>query len=224
MDEKSQTIKNFKHGGILSLTKEDIFFDQTGQLVDRARQIGEEAARYRQELIFTAVCNVGDTALSGADLYSAGNSNLLTGNALDTAGWENADNALLAKKDEKDKPIWVMGDRPIMVVPTGLHKTALKLMKNEYGPQGTANLDVNLAQNAFDVVMNPYLSNSSTSWWYGGFKRQFRWEEVWPVEVFMRVGQEHEDGFKADVVQQHKCSFFGGAGAIDTRYVIENNA
>ncbi len=223
-DEKIQTIKNFKYGGLLSLTKEDIFFDQTGELVDRARQIGEEGARYRQELIFTAVCDVNTDALSGAELYSVGNSNLQTGNPLGTTGWETVDNALLAKRDEKNKPIWVKGDRPMMVVPTGLDKTALKLQMNEYGDMGTANLDVNLARNKFDVVLNPYLTNASTTWWYGAFKRQFRWEEVWPLEVFMRVGQDTEEGFKSDVIQQHKCSFYGGAGATDTRYVIENQA
>jgi len=223
-DEKIQTIKNYKYGGILSLTKEDLFFDQTGELLDRARQIGEEGARYRQELIFAVACDVNTTSLSGAELYSAGNANLLTSNAVGTDGWEAVDNALLAKLDEKSKPIWVKGDRPIMVVPTGLDKTALKLQNNEYGPMGTANLDVNLARNKFDVVLNPYLTSSSTTWWYGAFRRQFRWEEVWPLEVFMRVGQDTEEGFKADVVQQHKCSFYGGAGAVDTKYVYECQA
>lgn len=224
MDEKSQTINNYKHGGLLSLTKEDIFFDQSGQLIDRASQVGEEAARKREELIFAAVSDPGGNSLSGADLYASGNSNRLTTNPLGTTGWETVRTNLLKKKDEKNKPIWVFGDRPFMVVPPALLNTAEKLGKNEYGDLGTANLDVNLARGQFDVIVNPYWTADDTTWWYGAFKRQFRWEEVWPVEVFMRVGQDSEDGFKKDIVQQHKCSFFGGAGAIDTKYVYESAA
>lgn len=223
-DEKIQTIVNKKYGGILSLTKEDIYFDQTGELVDRAKQIGEEGARFRQELMFAALCDNGGNSLSGADLYSSGNSNLLTTNPLGTTGWETVRKNLLGKKDERNKPIWVFGDRPTLVIPPALISTAEKLQKNEYGDLGTANLDVNLARGSFDIVVNPYWTTNETNWWYGAFKRQFRWEEVWPVEVFMRVGQDTEEGFKADVIQQHKCSFYGGAGAVDTKYVYQNEA
>lgn len=222
--EKVQTIKNYKYGGLLSLTKEDLFFDQTGELLDRARQIGTEGARYKQELIFAAVSDINGTALSGADLYNAGNGNLITANPLSTDGWEAARAAMLAKKDERNRPIWVMGDRPKLIIPPGLLTTAEKLKMNQYGPIGTANLDVNRAQNAFDIVMNPYWTANQTTWWYGAPTRQFRWEEVWPLETYTRVGQDTEEGFKADVIQQFKCSFYGGAGAVDTKWVTQSDA
>jgi hypothetical protein len=224
-DEKTITIENKKYGGLMDLTKEAIFFDQTGELIDRARGLGEEGARYRDEIIMNKVCDVNGDALGGAVLYSGGNSNLLTTNPLGTTGWENAHVELMSKKDDAtSKPIWVMGDRPIMVVPTGLYPLSWKLQQNEYGPQGTANLDRNMAQNMYDIVVNPYLTKASTDWWYGGFNREFRWEEVWPLEVYTRVGQDTEEGFKQDVIQQFKVSFYGGCGAADTRYTLENNA
>ncbi len=226
-DEKTQTIKNLKYGGLLSLTREDIFFDQTGELVDRARMIGERGAQKRAALIFAAVCDgsgtpANGTALSGAALYTSGNKNLITVNPIGTAGWEAARKKLLDQVDEQGEPVWVMGDRPILVVGSTLLATAEKLAKNEHGDLGTANLDTNLAQGQFDTMVNPYLPSTS-SWWYGAFKRQFRWEEVWPLEVFTRTGQDTEDGFNADVIQQFKLSFYGGAGAADFRYVIEND-
>jgi len=109
-----------------------------------------------------------------------------------------------------------------MIVGSTLLATAEKLAKNEHGDIGTANLDVNLAQGQFDTMVNPYLPSTS-SWWYGAFNRQFRWEEVWPLEVFTRTGQDTEDGFNADVIQQFKLSFYGGAGAADYRYVVESD-
>lgn len=224
-DEKSVTIRNYKRGGIMDLTKECLFFDQTGELLDRARDLGMEGARDREEIIMKKIIDLDSDSLDNGELYSAGNSNLLTSNSLGTAGWENVHVALMDKKDDNtSKPIWVMGDRPIMLVPTGLWPTAEKLMRNEYGPQGTANLDINIARNMFDIVVNPYLTKTSTTWWYGGFNRQFRWEEVWPLETFTRVGQDTEEGFKQDVIQQFKVSFYGGCGAQDTRYVYECQA
>ena len=39
-DEKFVRIANKKYGGLMYLTKESIFFDQTGDLIDRARDLG----------------------------------------------------------------------------------------------------------------------------------------------------------------------------------------
>lgn len=226
-DEKMQTIKNLKYGGLLSLTREDIFFDQTGELMDRARMIGERGAQKRAALIFAAVCDGlgvpgNGTALSGAAVYTSGHVNLITANPLGTAGWEASRKKLMDQVDEQGEPIWVMGDKPLIIVGSTLLATAEKLQKNEHGDLGTANLDTNLAQGQFDVVVNPYLPSTS-SWWHGAPARQFRWEEVWPLETFTRVGQDTEDGFNADVIQQFKLSFYGGAGAADFKYVIEND-
>jgi hypothetical protein len=225
-DEKFQTVNNYKYGGKLSLTKEDIFFDQTGELMNRARQIGERAQQKRASLIFAAVVDSGNTSLSGSTLYSASAPylNLSTSNPLGTDGWEAVRKKLIDKTDENGEPIWVLGDRPLLMVTSTLLALAEKLQKNEYGPQGTANLDVNLARNQFDVIVNPYGHAIATDWYYGAPNRQFRWEEVWPFEVFTRVGQDTEEGFNADVIQQFKASFYGGAGAADWRYWIKNQA
>lgn len=226
-DEKMQTIKNLKYGGLLSLTREDLFFDQTGELIDRARMIGERGAQKRAALIFAVVCDglgvpANGTGLSGAAVYTSGNKNLITANPLGTAGWETSRKKLMDQVDEQGEPIWVMGDKPLIIVGSTLLATAEKLQKNEHGDLGTANLDTNLAQGQFDVVVNPYLPSTS-SWWHGAPARQFRWEEVWPIETFTRSGQDTEDGFNADVIQQFKLSFYGGAGAADFKYVIEND-
>lgn len=226
-DEKYVRIANKKYGGLMDLTKEDLFFDQTGQLLDEARKLGNEGARFREELIMQCAVDALTKSLDLGELYAAGNSNLLTATPLGTVGWENVHVSLMEKKDDSvptPKPIWVMGTRPQMLVPPNLWPTASKLLKNDKGDLGTANLDVNLAQNMFDIIVNPYLAAASTTWWYGDFKSQFRWEEVWPLETFTRVGQDTEEGFRHDVIQQFKVSLFGGCGAVDTRYVYECQA
>lgn len=223
--EKAKTINNYKYGGLLDLTKEAIFFDQTGELLNDARKVGEAARRKRMKMIFESIVDLNSTAYSGAQLYSTGNGNLQAANPLGGEGsWETVRAKLMAQTDENGEPIWIFGDRPILVVPSGLLGTAERLKKNSTGPLGTANLDVNLAQDQFDIIVDPYLAATSTDWFYGAFNREFRWEEVWPFEVFTRVGQDTEEGFKADVIQQFKASFFGGVGAVDTKYTVKNQA
>lgn len=223
--EKAKTINNYKYGGLLDLTKEAIFFDQTGELLSQARKVGEAARRKKMRLIFEAVTDVNATAYSGGDLYSSGNLNIQTSNPLTgDVAYETVRGKLRAQTDENGEPIWVFGRKPVMIVPSGLESAAEKLQKNPTGYAGTANLDVNLAQGQFDIIVDPYLSASSTTWWFGWPDMQFRWENVWPFEVYTRVGQDTEEGFKADVIQQFKASFYGGVGAVDTKYVIQNEA
>lgn len=225
--EKWFAINNVKHGGLLTLTRESLTFDQTNELIDRASQIGEEAARTQDEIILNTVTGRNADSYNpqgvATTLYSGGNGNLNTTNPLGTTGWETADQALTAQVDDNTgKPIWVFGDMPMMIVPVALKHTAWKLRNNDRGDLGTANLDRNPAQNAFDFIIDPYAAGGNTDWYYGSFKRQFRWEEIWPVETYTRVGQDTEEGFKADVIQQFKVSFYGGCGAVETRYVSKN--
>lgn len=213
----------------MDLTKEAIFFDKTGQLMDRARELGMEGARFREEIILRKVTDIDGDALDGSALYTSPNDNLLTTNPLGTPGWENTHTNLLEKKDDgpEQKPVWVMGDRPFMLVAPNLWTKAEKLRQAEAAPgsfeQNLQN-DPNLARNMYDIVLNPYLAQGTTDWYYGSFKRQFRWEEVWPLETFTRVGQDTEEGFNRDIIQQFKVSLFGGCGAVDTRFVVKNVA
>lgn len=225
-EEKIFRIRSHKYGGTMDLTKEAIFFDKTGQLMDRARGIGEEAARTREQIIMETVIDALSEALNYGPLYTSGNGNLIGTNPLGVAGWENVHTNLLEKKDEKNKPIWVMGDRPILLCAPNLWPKAEKLVRNEKvaGDNGEYGNDENLARNMYDTVINQYMASGSTDWFYGAFNRQFRWEEVWPLETYTRIGQDTEEGFKQDVIQQFKASFFGGCGATDTRFVVKSTA
>ena len=224
-DEKVVLTENNKYGGIVSLTRESIKFDQTQKLIGKARDIGREGARKRSQLILEGVIDKDSNVFNKAQLYTVGNANLLTGagSVLGNAGFEASELALMNKKDEKNNPIWVLGTMPTIMVPTALKALAWKLKNNEYGPNGTAlGNDKNYAQNAFNIVVNPYQTNT-TRWHHGDFKSQFVWFEVWPVETAYRTGQDHEDGFVKDIIVQAKVSFMGGVGALDNKYVMQNN-
>lgn len=225
-DEKFVKINNTKYGGLLDITEEVIKFDQTQQYLQRASMLGERGGQYQDKLIMEGLIDKNSTSYNLTTLYSSGNSNYLSGasSALGTTGWQNAHFTLHTKTDEASQPIWVASDRPILMCAPNLMPTAIKLRQGDFGNIGTANLDVNVAQNMFDIVENIYISNptTATDWYYGSFKRQFQWNEIFPLQVFSRSGQETDDGFKRDVVMQFKVRFYGGIGATETRYVYKN--
>ncbi len=224
-DEKFVLTPNKKYGGIVSLTREAITFDQTARLLSDCRDIGSEGRRFREQLILEGVIDANSNVYNKTTLYSSGNGNLRTGasSVLGTTGFEGCHVAMMKKTDEQGKKIWVASSKPIMMIPPDLDPMASKLKNNEYGPAGTAlGNDKNYAANKFDIVVNPYQS-VTTRWHYGDFKRQFRWFEVWPLETFYRMGQNHDDGFERDIVMQAKIGFFGGIGALDVKYVDQNN-
>lgn len=228
-DEKYVRIVHKKYGKLLSVTEEIIKFDQTQQFLKRASMIGERGAQFLDKTIMRGIHDRDTNVYNKGSLYASASStggtygNAWTGTdtALDSSGWEKSHFTLHEKTDEQSEPIWVAGDRPNMIVSPRQVPAAIKLRQGEYGNIGTANLDVNVAQNMFDIVESVYMANLTTNvaWWYGSFKRQFQWDEIFPLQVFSRSGQETEDGFKRDIVQQFKVRLYGGIGATDYRYV-----
>lgn len=228
-DEKYVRIVHKKYGKLISVTEETIKFDQTQQFLKRASTIGERGAQFLDKTIMRGILDRDTNVYNKGSLYASASStggtygNAWTGanTALGTTGWELAQYTLHEKTDEQSEPVWVSGDRPQMIVSPRQVPTAIKLRQGEYGNIGTANLDVNVAQNMFDIVESVYFASltTNTSWLYGAFKRQFQWDEIFPLQVFSRSGQETEDGFKKDIVQQFKVRFYGGIGATDYRYV-----
>lgn len=227
-DEKFVKINNTKYGGLLDITEEVIKFDQTQQYLQRAQMLGERGAQYQDKLIMEGIIDKNSNVYNLGQLYPTNNSNSNyysgASSALGTSAWQTTHFGLHAQTDESGQPIWVMGDRPILMCGPGLMPTAIKLRQGDFGNIGSANLDVNVAQNMFDIIENIYITSptTATEWHYGSFKRQFQWNEIFPLQVFSRSGQETDDGFKRDVVMQIKVRFYGGIGATETRYTVKN--
>ncbi len=228
-DEKFVKIVHKKYGKLVSVTEETIKFDQTQQFLNRCNMIGSRGAQFLDKTIMRGVIDYSSNVYNKGALYDTASStggtygNAWTGadTALGTTGWEKAHFTLHERTDEQGEPIWVAGDRPYLMVPPRKVPTAIKLRQGDYGNIGTANLDVNVAQNMFDIIENVYYSSLTTTtvWHYGAFNRQFQWDEIFPLQVFTRSGQQTEEGFKRDIVQQFKVRLYGGIGATDYRFV-----
>jgi len=237
--EKYHKIKNTKKGRIISLTEEMVRFDQTGQMLMRAGQIGESAKSDREKTIMNAVLELTSSGLLAAwrpagtatELYSDTSNDPYTSGTLDNLlSTALADETSLAAAlalvaqftDEQGLPMRV---RPkILLTALSLASIAAKICYSGQGvliqsPAGTKNIF-----NGTKALDSTFIDQqvSTTGWFYGDFKKQFVYTEVWPLSTFQQ-GRDSEQAFNADVVARYKVSYFGGCGAVSNRYVIQGN-
>ena len=102
--EKYVTVDHIKYGRMLSLTEEMIYFDRTGQVMDKAQGIGKVAALYKEKKIVQGVQDAGHDSTGGTayvynptgvptTLYSTANQNLVSSCAFNEAGLTKMRNA-----------------------------------------------------------------------------------------------------------------------------------
>lgn len=228
MQEKYVVISNQKYGRILSITEEAIQFDQTGQLLARAAQFGEKAAVKRDRVILEGVIDLNYSAgVAGVyrpsgtytDLYSTALSTLTaSAGTISDANLNTAYTALRSKTDENgDYIVPAQAGNLVLMCHPGQFKTAMNIQNTSLVP-GSANNDNNFWKGFFKTVVdNPYIS-ASTTWFIGDFKSQFRYQEVWPLQV-MRAIPGNDFEFQKDIKAAFKVRFYGGIGAVDYRYV-----
>ena len=227
--EKYVTIPNNKYGRIIDVTEELIYFDQTGQVLVRARTIGEGAAYYKEQLIVEGVQDVNTTVYrpsgSATAFYSSTNANLQTSNAFDAAGLAAIMKLAHEMTSDSDDTKYIMVDllgKPLLV-PVDLMEEAWELAFGPEHPE-TAERARNYWQGKFSPMTSQFITaQSSTTWYWGDFQKDFWWTEVWPLTV-LSAKAGHEDEFNRDIKAKYKTRFFGGVGAVDFRHCFKSTA
>ena len=238
--EKYHKIRNRKWGRIVPLTEEVIKFDQTGQMMMRAAQVGESASIRKDKEIFDKVLSItesGDYASwrpagTATALYSATSNDPYTSGTIDNeiadvlsdeTDLDAAYTAAASFTDEQGEVI--MFNPKILLVGAPLRGTANKIINSQSTLIATYNSGVtNPWHNEVQVISSSYVNSlqSATHWYLGDFKKQFIFTEVFPLQTFQaKPGNEKE--FDSDVIYQVKARWMGGCGAISNRYVIESN-
>jgi len=251
LSEKYWSIDKADFGKIISLTREAIFDDRTGDLINRARIMGEKGGQLRAKII-TKTLEVGvrteygesasqaavykGTANTAAVFYSAThaatidsagiNQNLVTSNGLGVAGALNTTNALFSKmKDESGDEIGVVADT--LIYPPDLFETAKELLadsskRSVQGASRVSETSANVWQGRFEPIELPFLSSTST-WYLGSPKKQMLWLWVWKPETKVQT-ENSESAFHAQIVLRYRFSFNGGCGHTDYRFIAKNTA
>jgi len=238
--EKYHIIKNIKFGRIISLTKEMIMFDQTGQMLLRAKEIGESAKSSQEKTIMNAVLELTSTGVRAAwrpagtatTLYSSTSNDPYTSGTLDNLGAITLSDetdldesmALFSQfTDEQGLPMRVTPKE--LLTAMSLKGTANKIVNSGQaviltGPAGVKNIYTGMK--ALDsTFIDQQLA--TTAWFVGDFKKQFVYTEVFPLRV-EHQGKDSESAFNADIIERYKVSYYGGCGAVSNRYVVKGNA
>jgi len=240
MVEKYVRIKNYKFTRKISLTREAVLFDKTGgQLLRDARDYGEAMARHRirfmiQKIIDVAVDATGESAGTALNykgtayaVYSNDhssidgqmNDNTITG-AFGTTAINNAMATLAKMKDYWGKELNLTGRQ--FIVPVALQFKALQAVASP-GQFDSANRASNplqlLGGAGFEVYSHPILdANSTTAWYFGDFRRNYRWQWVIRPRVEDMPGDPSRD-----VLSEFLGIWFGGCGAVDYRYAVKSS-
>ena len=168
--EEAPSISVTKRGGLVSITREGFYNDDTGILSHLPKEIADLCAAVLEQFVadlylsYTAAIN--DTNIYDATvLYTAGHGNLgaaaLTYGALNTRI-----NAMLAAvQPDSSRPISNMPAH--LIVPIALRATAMQLVSSEKEP-GTADNGVNAVRSYLSgpeaVIVSPFLRGDTNNW------------------------------------------------------------
>jgi len=243
--EKYWTIDKYDFGEIISLTREAIFDDRTGQLIRRAQRAGEKGGQLRQKII-TQTLEVaartkqgestsraavyGGSAITASNFYNADhsalidsagtNANLKTSNGI-TATNAISNAALLFKSmlDEEGDEV-VVNPTTLMYAPD-IGQYVWELLRGTVKRGDTNDLQ-NYNYGRYADVELPFLS-SGTTWYLGAPQKQLVWLWVWKPETAVQRTQS-ELAFQSQIVLRYRFNWFGGCGHTDYRYIVKNTA
>lgn len=246
--ERKATITNYKFGRIVSVTREMILFDQTGDVLTTANRVGDEAGIHLHQLVVQKSCDLAVTATGEAagtslkfqgsaqtmyanthawDVGSPVNDNL-NGSALSAEAITTVDANFASILDDKGKQLLVMPK--ILLVHTALRKLARQLVQSpvyQWTSAATTTSTetqhgvMNPHQGDYTIINTPFV-DSATAWYLGDFARQtvLQWVERLQTTQQRNVG---DAAFENDIVARFKASYFLGCGCTDYRYVQKGN-
>lgn len=246
LSEKEVEIRNYKFGITVDLTLEAIMEDLTGQLVDRAQDIGIKGGVQLHAMIVQRTTDIACAATgeaantsfryngqTGLAMFSAdhtaidgfANDNLPTGAALGTttAALDGARVKFSSMKDEKGDLLVI---RPkILLIHDSLWANARALMGSPQLVSGAATTPgtptTNVFYNMYDIVATPF-TTTTTAWYLGDPAMQTRLQWVWKPKTDS-LGSNTVEAFQRDVVSQFKYSYKCGIGCTDYRYMVRGN-
>ncbi|GAF75429.1 unnamed protein product [marine sediment metagenome] len=241
MSDKYVTYANKKYGRHIPITVEAVMEDQTGEVLDKARSIGEILANFEEKKILNAIMDIAgykgyNPAGVSTTLYSATATesktqapaaNLKATNAL--ADWTDIDNAwqlLGTKIGENGDPI-AQGSNISLLAPWALRGTGQYIVNNQKDTRATVNADAPATTLAFPdgSRYSPWLDlQSASTWFFGDFKQQFTKTSYWDLKTKFIDGANDASMQLRDIFGTYLASIYFDVIARDFRFVIKNTA
>ncbi len=235
-----ETPSTTKHGFIVPVTKEAIFFDRTHLVLSRAAEVGEILGLNKEKRLLDLVLGVTNNyRWRGAahDTYQASTPwiNVKTGNEL--IDWTDVDAAEQLFADILDpntgEPVLV-GANTVLVMPAYRHTAQRVFNAAEVRYTGSGAPTMTVAANPLSnyqvadsrlayrrIVASGVSAADAKKWWFiGDFHKAFAYMENWPITV-TQSPQNSEADFNSDILVRFKASERGAAAVINPRYVVK---
>lgn len=236
-----------KRGLIVPVTREAIFFDRTGILLDRCNKVGwwlgqnkekraidciidENTTDHRYRYRDTTIQTYGDN--SGTHSWD----NLVASNAL--VDWTDVDNAEQALNNilDPDTGEPVMLDATHLIVTKQLEQTAMRILSATQivvvtpgyatSANPTETTRTNPYNGKYELLTSRLLATrlaTDTTWFLGNPRVAFRYMVNWPMQVIQAPSNSHDE-FHRDIVAQFRADERGAFSTWEPRYMITNTA
>jgi len=238
-----ETPSTTKHGLIVAVTREAIFFDRTNLVLSRAAEVGEVLGVNKEkrlvDLVIGATNNYKWKGTNYNTYYASGDAgpwvNALAGNEL--VDWTDIDAAeqLFAEilDPNTGEPVLVEPNT-ILVMPAYRHAAARVVNAASIEYAASARPTTTHAPNPLSryrvhdsrlvyrrILAAGVAAEAAKKWWFlGDFRKAFAYMENWPITVTQSPPGSEAD-FNQDIVVRFKASERGAAAVINPRYVVK---
>jgi len=238
-----------KRGLMVDVTEEAIFFDKTGQVLERAREVGLWLATKREkDLIDILIGQVNNYIRNGTatNTYLTSGAYVNDQSSLPLTDWRDIETAELLFDDLTDpttgEPIEILGSDAVMFTMPYKRHTARHILNatevsvNEALVRAAAVKEhvrkgANPVSGAFRHVSTKLLfarvkagpqttASKAREWWFiGNPRKAFAWYENWPLSVAQQ-GPDSNASFEKDVPFRFKARYRGVAAVREPRYMV----
>ena len=235
-----ETPSTAKHGFIVPVTKEAIFFDRTNLVLSRAAEVGEVLGLNKEKRILDLIIGVTNNYKHKGVSYNTYQAstpwkNVLTGNELED--WTSVDAAEQLFADILDpatgEPV-LLGATTALVMPAYRHAAHRTFNAAEVTYASGGGSSATVAANPLGnyrveesrlayrrILASGVAAADAKKWWFlGDFRKAFAYMENWPITV-TQAPQGSEADFTNDIVLRFKASERGAAAVINPRYVVK---
>lgn len=236
-----QTAETIKRGNIVPVTREAIFFDRTGDLLEKCRKVGEFLGVNKEKRAIDCIIDENTTAHrynrknDGAIATYGNNSgthdfdNLQADN--DLADWSDVDNAEILLNAVTDpntgEPVIVQATH--MFVSRARDKVARRVLNTTEIRETTNSNTVsivngNMLEQAYQLVTSRFFAprmGTDTSWYLGDPKTAFRYMENFPLTT-SQAPPNSEMEFTHDIAVRFKTSERGTYATVEPRAMVKN--
>jgi hypothetical protein len=241
------TPQTAKHGFIVPVTKEAIFFDRTHLILQRAAEVGEVLGLNKEKRLLDLLIGAANNYVwKGAayNTYSATGTgtapdgnwiNVLTEELVDWTDVDAAEQLFAGILDPNtDEPVLVQATTAL-VTPAYRHAAhrIFNAAEIQYTASGSSTMTV--AANPLGnytvvesrlayrrLVAAGYSAAAAKKYWFiGDFRRALAYMENWPITVVQSPAGSEAD-FNQDIAVRYKASERGAAAVINPRYVVKS--